>query len=175
MSVAYADLTGLANNFAVASGQSFAAAAGELVGSYAAQVASIAQSLAPVKSGALKDSITVHRPSALSAVIGPATDIHYAAYQEFGTRTRGEFGGSAYTIEPKRPGGVLVFYVNGHKVITKRVRQHPGIPPHPFMRPAFERIVTPFGQSLAELGSSYVLYGPNAPAARPTLPTVNAA
>jgi hypothetical protein len=31
------------------------------------------------------------------------------------------------------------------------------------MRPAFERVVTPFGQSLAELGGSYVVYGPNAP------------
>jgi len=175
MSVAYADLTGLANNFAAASGQSFTAAAGELVGAYAAQVASVSQSMAPIKTGALKDSITVHRPSALTAVIGAATSLHYAAYQEFGTRTRGEFGGAAYEIVPRKPGGVLVFTVNGRKVFARKIRQHPGIPPHPFMRPSFERIVTPFGQSLAQLGKSYVIYGPHAPASRPTLPTVNAA
>lgn len=175
MTVAYADLSGLANNFAAASGQSFQRAAADLVTSYANQVASIAQSLAPVKTGALKDSITVHRPTAMSAVIGPATSIHYAAYQEFGTRSRGEFGGPAYSIEPKRKGGLLVFTVGGKKVVTRRVKAHPGIPPHPFLRPAFERIVTPFGQGLADLGKSYVIYGPNAPAARPTLPTVNAA
>lgn len=175
MSVAYADLSGLSANFARASKQSFQQAASELVGSYAQQVASIAASMAPIKTGALKDSITVSHPSALTAVIGPAARIGYARYQEFGTGTRGEFGGPAYKIEPKHPGGVLVFYINGKKIVTKKIKAHPGVPPHPFMRPAFERIVTPFGQSLAELGKSYVLYGPNAPASRPTLPTVNAA
>lgn len=175
MSVAYADLSGLSANFAAASGQSFTTAAAELVTSYGNQIAAMAQSYAPVRTGALKDSITVSHPSALSAVIGPARSIHYAAYQEFGTRTRGEFGGPAYSIEARRPGGVLVFYVNGRKVITKKVRSHPGIPPHPYLRPAFERVVTPFGRSLAELGKSYVIYGPHAPASRPTLPTVNAA
>lgn len=175
MTVAYADLTGLSANFAAASGQSFAHAAAELVTSYGQQVCQTAQSLAPIKTGALKESITVQHPSPLTAVIGPARSIHYAAYQEFGTRTRGEFGGAAYEITPKKPGGVLAFRVGGKLVITKKVRQHPGIPPHPYLRPAFERVVTPFGRSLAELGSSYVIYGPNAPAARPTLPTVNAA
>jgi HK97 gp10 family phage protein len=169
MTVAYADLTGLSQNFARASGQPFAQAAARLVSSYGHQVAALAQSFAPVRSGALKNSITVHFPSPLTAIIGPAESIHYAAYQEFGTRTRGEFGGSAYEIRPKKPGGVLVFYVNGTKVVTRRVKAHPGVPPHPYLRPAFERIVTPFGRSLAELGGSYVLYGPNAPAARPTM------
>jgi HK97 gp10 family phage protein len=175
MSCAYANLVGLSKNFAAASGQTFEAAAGQLVTSYGNQVTQIAQSLAPVKTGALKESITVHYPSRLTAVISPASNIGYARYQEFGTSTRGEFGGAAYEIKPKQPGGVLAFRVGGKLVITSRVKQHPGVPPHPYLRPAFERVVTPFGQSLAELGGSYVVYGPHAPAARPTLPTVNAA
>ena len=166
MSVAYADLTGLAENFRRASGQSFQAAAASLVNSYATQVAALAQSYAPVDTGALKDAITISRPTPLTAVIGPQ-NIKYAVYQEFGTATRGEFGGSMYEIRPKKPGGMLKFQVNG-KTVYARVVKHPGIPPHPYMRPAFERIVTPFGESLAELGGSYVKYGQYAPSSRPT-------
>lgn len=165
MSVAYADLSGLAENFAQASGQSFQAAAADLVNSYATQVAAMAQSFAPVDTGALKDSITIARPSPLTAIIG--AHVEYASYQEFGTATRGEFGGPVYTIRPKKPGGVLVFTVGGRKVFAREVK-HPGIPPHPYLRPAFERVITPFGQSLAQLGGSYVKYGKYAPASRPT-------
>jgi HK97 gp10 family phage protein len=167
MSVAYADLSGLAENFARASGQDFRTAAADLVNSYAVQTASLAQSFAPVDTGDLRDSITIQRPSPLTAVIGPV-GVAYAVYQEFGTATRGEFGGSVYEIRPKKPGGVLVFQVGGRTVYAKFVK-HPGIPPHPYMRPAFERIVTPFGQSLAQLGGSYVKYGQYAPAGRPTV------
>ena len=60
--VAYGDLSGLAENFARASGQDFRAAAAQLVDSYALQTASLAQSFAPVKSGALKDAIAVQQP-----------------------------------------------------------------------------------------------------------------
>lgn len=165
MSVAYADVSGLAENFAAASGQSFRVAAEKLVDGYAQQCAALAASFAPVKTGALKDSITVSKRGQLTAIIGP--DEPYETYQEFGTATRGEFGGPMYTIVPKKPGGVLVFQINGQTVFAKMVK-HPGIPPHPYMRPAFERIITPFGQSLAQLGGSYVKYGPNAPAAVPT-------
>lgn len=161
MSVAYGDLTQLSANFAAASGQPFYQAAQQLVDSYAVQIQALAMSLAPVKTGALRDSITISKPDALSAVIGPTRP--YGLYQEMGTASRGEFGGAPYVIRPKKPGGYLVFTVNGKKVITRKVT-HPGIPPHPYMRPAFERMLTPFGQSLAELGGSYVVYGPNAPA-----------
>jgi HK97 gp10 family phage protein len=164
--VAYADLSGLAENFARASGQDFRTAASDLVNSYAVQTASLAQSFAPVKSGTLRDAISIQRPDPLTAIIGPQ-HVDYAGYQEFGTRTRGEFGGAAYTIRPKKPGGMLKFTVNGRTVYA-RVVQHPGIPPHPYMRPAFERIVTPFGQSLAQLGASYVKYGQYAPTPIPT-------
>ena len=99
-------------------------------------------------------------------MIGP-TRVAYAVYQEFGTGTRGEFGGPVYEIRPRKPGGMLKFQVNGRTVYAKVVK-HPGIPPHPYMRPAFERIVTPFGQSLSEVGASYVKYGQYAPASRPT-------
>lgn len=157
---AYADLTQLSQNFAAASGQSFYASAHKLVNSYAQQIASTAQAYAPVRTGALRDSISVKHLSGLTAVIGP--NVPYGTYQEFGTGTRGEFGGSVYIIKPRSPGGVLVFNVNGKRVVAREVH-HPGIRPHPYMRPAFERVVTPFGQSLAELGGSYVKYGPHAP------------
>ena len=106
--VAYGDLSGLAENFARASGQDFRAAAASLVDSYATQTASLAQSFAPVKTGALKDAITIQRPDPLTAIIGP-TRVSYAIYQEFGTASRGEFGGSVYEIRPKKPGGMLKF------------------------------------------------------------------
>jgi HK97 gp10 family phage protein len=120
----------------------------------------MAQSMAPVKTGALRNSVSIQQSSALSATIGP--NVGYGAYQEFGTASRGEFGGSAYTIRPKNPNGWLVFTIDGKKIVTKKVT-HPGVRPHPYMRPAFERVITPFGQSLAELAGSYVKYGPNAP------------
>jgi len=165
MTVAYADLSGLANNLSAASGQSFKTAANALVESYANQIAATARAFAPIKTGALRDSIEVDLSTALRAEIGP--HVPYAGFQEMGTRTRGEFGRTPYTITPKKPGGYLVFYINGKKVVTKKVT-HPGIPPHPYMRPAFERVITPFGQSLAELGGSYVKYGPHSPSSIPT-------
>lgn len=162
MTAASADLVALSQNFAAASGQPFAQAASALVSSFASQIAQMAQSMAPVKTGALRESIQIQQSGPLSATIGPQKI--YGSYQEFGTATRGEFGGSAYTIRPKKPGGMLVFTIDGKKIVTRQVT-HPGIRPHPYMRPAFERVVTPFGQSLAELGGSYVKYGPNAPQA----------
>jgi HK97 gp10 family phage protein len=165
MTAAFADLTNLSARFGAASGQSFATAAEKLVHSYGQQIAQVAQTMAPVRTGALRDSITVSYPAALTAVIGPHQP--YAAYMEYGTASRGEFGGAVYTIRPKKPGGVLVFKVGGRTVYAKMVK-HPGVPPHPYMRPAFERVITPFGQALGELGSSYVNYGPNQPASRPT-------
>jgi len=165
MTAAYVDLVELSTRFAAASGQEFTKAAGQVVESYAQEVAQLAESFAPVKTGRLRQSITINKVDQLTAVVGP--QVFYGTFMEFGTATRGEFGGSTYEIRPRKPGGYLRFQVGGRVVYTKLVH-HPGVPPHPYMRPAVERIVTPFGQSLAELGGSYVVYGPNAPASRPT-------
>jgi phage gpG-like protein len=119
--------------------------------------------MAPVKTGRLRETITAHKTGPLTAVIGP--QVPYGAYQEFGTATRGEFGGSVYEIRPKRPGGWLRFEVDG-KVVFAKVVHHPGIAPRPYMRPALERIITPFGQSLAELGGTFIVYGPHQPETR---------
>ena len=142
-------MSGLAENFARASGQDFRTAAASLVDSYAHQVASLAQSFAPVDTGALPcgTSISISRPSPLDGdFIGP--HVAMTSTRRFGTRTRGEFGGAAYDIHPKKPGGMLKFQVGG-KTVYARVVHNPGVRPHPYMRPAFERVVTPFGTSLA--------------------------
>lgn len=50
-----------------------------------------------------------------------------------------EFGTAPHVIEPRTPGGVLVFRgSDGSTVYTTRV-QHPGTPPRPFLRPALLR------------------------------------
>lgn len=43
-----------------------------------------AQSMAPVKTGTLRRSITTQFPTDLSAVVGPS--VHYGIFLEFGTR-----------------------------------------------------------------------------------------
>ena len=48
--------------------------------------ASRAQSYAPVDTGALKASIEAERISRRRWEVGPSVEIHYAGYQEFGTR-----------------------------------------------------------------------------------------
>ena len=166
MSAAFGDVSDLSARLAAASGQPFQSVAADLVGQYSVLVAQLAQAYAPVKSGKLRDTITIARPDPLTAVIGPTQP--YGSFQEFGTATRGEFGGSVYEIKPRKPGGWLRFTVGG-RVVYARVVHHPGIPPHSYMRPAFERVITPFGQSLAQVGASYVVYGPYAPASRPTV------
>ena len=60
-------------------------------------------------------------------------------------------------------------------VVARRIAAHPGIPAHPYLRPAFRAVVTGFGVGLADLGKSWIMYGPNAPTANRTLPTVNSA
>lgn len=116
-----------------------------------------AQTLAPIKSGRLRNSISIRYPNPMEAVVGP--QVAYGVYQEFGTGERGEFGGSAYTIKPKSPGGLLVFKVGGKTVYARSVR-HPGIPAHPYMRPAVEKVLGDMAGSLADKGALLITKGP---------------
>ena len=157
MSAASADLTKLSRNLAAAQGIAIQNAADEVLHVYAEKVKQIAQSLAPVKTGALRQSIDVgYEPG--KATIGP--HMTYGVYQEFGTGERGEYPTGKYPIVPKK-GQFLVFTVNGKVVRARRV-EHPGVPAHPYMRPALEQALGPMADELAERGALLITRGPNA-------------
>ena len=115
-----------------------------------------AKALAPVRTGALRDSIKSEYTDG-SLVIDAAKN--YAAYQEFGTGGRGEYPGQPYTITPKS-GKYLVFKVGGKTVFAKKVT-HPGVPAHPFLRPATQKAVEQIASGLVEQGSLIIRKGPN--------------
>ena len=158
MTAASADIAALAANMAAATGMNMTSAVHKIIVSKAEEIKSIAESLAPFKTGKLRASISVTYPSPTTAVIGPG--VFYGRYQEFGTGSRGEFPGSTYTITPVKA-KTLAFTVGGNKVFTKKVT-HPGVKPHPYMRPAFEQALRDFVPELASLGAVSVLRGPRA-------------
>lgn len=95
----------------------------------------------PVKTGKLRGSIGV-KVSGGKVIIGPDETIApYAGFVEFGTQP--------HDIKPKKPGGVLVFTMNGKKVVTRLVH-HPGTQPQPYVVPAFEAWVDSLGTMAAE-------------------------
>lgn len=164
-SAASADLTAIADALSYAGRVGGVKAANLVVRGYAERVRAQAQTMVPVKSGELRDSIEVRYPNVHKAVIGPTKE--YGVYQEFGTASRGEFGGSPYIIRPKSPSGRLRFKVNGQWVTAKKV-VHPGIPPHPYMRPGLQQAIgTDMAQELADRGALVAIQGPKAlPAGR---------
>lgn len=120
------------------------------------RVETLMKQYAPVKTGRLYMSIrTVSSPGKRD--IGPH-GVDYAVYQEFGTATRGVFGGQEYIIKPKSPGGRLHFQVNGKWVSAKEVR-HPGIPPHPFAGPAARQALDEIGDTYARMGVDLIVKG----------------
>lgn len=154
---ATADLTSLINNLQE-SPKIVETRAKELVKSTAEKVSQIARTKAPIRTGALRDSINIKYDGDLSATIGPSVD--YGVYQEFGTASRGEFGGQPYTILPKK-GKYLVFTINGKKIFAKKVT-HPGVKPKYYMRGSFETVLKPFIDELTEIGALSIVKGKNA-------------
>lgn len=142
----YLDLTNLANDLfeasdnAEAATQSLLEAAGD-------QVMADAKSRAPVKTGALKNSIT-KKIEPLKITVGP--DMFYGTYIEYGTGSRGEFPGAVYQILPKN-GMALKFQV-GSKTVFARSVKHPGIKSQPFMRPAAQKLVDDLPGDIAAVG-----------------------
>lgn len=155
MTAASADLTQLANNLARASGMGIETAAHEVLNRKAEEIRVVAVALAPRRTGRLAASITITWPNKLTAVIGPQAP--YGAYQEFGTGSRGEFGGQPYEIRPKKS-SYLVFTVGGKKIFAKKV-MHPGIPPHPYMRPAVENALGDMASEMARTGALLITRG----------------
>lgn len=150
MNAATVDLTRIANNLAYASGEGSRKVASKVVHDYAERLRAEAQTMAPVKTGTLRDSITIHYDGPLKATIGP--EVLYGAFQEFGTK-------GPYEIKPKKAGGVLVFQAGGKTVFARKV-MHPGIKPHPYMRPALEKILgAEMAQQMAKEGALIITKG----------------
>jgi len=155
---ASADLSALAADLAAA-GQGIEKAAELVVASTAQKVQALAIAKAPRLTGKLAASITIRWEGKTTAIIGP--QVKYGEYQEFGTASRGEFGGQPYVIRPKTAGGVLAFKINGRTIITKQVT-HPGVKAQPFMRPALQEALGPMAERLAQTGALLITRGPKA-------------
>lgn len=158
MSAASADLTALARDLA-ASSEAMPRVAAQVVRTTAMEVAAEAKTRAPVRTGALKMSIQVHFSGPLQATIGPG--VIYGVFQEFGTGSKGEFPSGSYVIRPKRPGGRLVFKVDGKTVSAREVR-HPGVRPHPYMRPGLTAALGRMAPALEKAGALLITKGPGA-------------
>lgn len=158
MTAASADVAALAADLAAASGTSIDAAAARIVREVAGELRDQAMAYAPVKTGALRDSIEIKFDGPVSATVAPT--VPYGPHQEFGTGTRGEFPTGMYVIRPKKPGGSLVFKVDGKTVFAKEVK-HPGVKPKRYMRRATEKVLAPFAEKLAKAGALLITKGPN--------------
>ncbi|MEM0445561.1 MAG: HK97 gp10 family phage protein [Nitrososphaerota archaeon] len=103
---------------------------GQGVGSAAQEIARLfmdeARAKAPVRTGALRESIRMRREEGGKAVVEALAP--YAGYVEYGS--------GPHVIEPGRA-AVLRFEAGGETVYARRVR-HPGSRPSPYWRPAFE-------------------------------------
>jgi HK97 gp10 family phage protein len=154
--IVHSDITELVEDLAEISGKRPEEITGNIFNELGNQIMGKARAKAPVRTGKLRDSIT-YQVNGNQLIIGP--HVPYSAYQEFGTATRGEFGGSPYVIQPRMK-KYLRFQVNGQWVSTKQVI-HPGIPPHPFMRPAVEEAMGDLADKLAERGALMITKGPN--------------
>lgn len=126
----------------------------DLVMEIATKIEAEMKALVPVKSGKLRDSIRIkHYGDRIE--IGPE-GVDYAVYIEYGTGSRGEFPTGPYEIHPRKPGGTLIFQVDGKTVGAKMVI-HPGIAPHPFARPAAARWLDSLGEDVAKVGVEMIV------------------
>ena len=157
MTAASADLRSLAADLASASGLGIERAAAEVIRDTAYGIQHAAMQYAPVRTGRLRDSIQVSFDGALKATIGPT--VPYGPYQEFGTASRGEFGGPVYVIRPRNT-AALSFVVGGKRIVTRKVT-HPGVRAKRYMRRAVELELGPVAQRLADAGALIITKGPN--------------
>ena len=150
------DVSDLAKDLSTISELSPAQITENIFNDLGSQIVAKAQSNAPFKTGALKNSIE-YEASANKLVID--VGVPYGTFQEFGTGVRGEFSGTTYDIRPKRA-KFLRFVVGGKVVYTKHVR-HPGIRAHPYLRPAAIEVLGPLLDKLADRGQAMIVKGPN--------------
>jgi len=157
MTAASADLRQLAIDLDQASGMGIQWAAAEVVKQAAYGIQQLAMQYAPVRTGALRDSIQVSFSGPLSATIGPR--VAYGPYQEFGTASRGDFGGQPYVIRP-RNAAALSFVMGGKRIVTMKVT-HPGVRAKRYMRRAVVVEFGPLATQMAEAGALLITEGPN--------------
>lgn len=156
MPAAAGDLRGLTAALAHAANAAPALVGAKVLRLAAQDIELRAAAAAPHRTGRLAESITVVYLGPLNAVIGPTA--FYGVFQEFGTGQRGEFKGNTTVIKPKNPRGMLKFTVNGRTVYARQVR-NPGVPPHPFMRPAFQQEMGMLTTNMAQLGAQLAIGG----------------
>lgn len=170
--VGYIELTNLAADLSAASGQPFQQTMQALVRDAANQVQTFAKAYAPVKTGALRDSIVVDfTDNGTTAIITAASD--HAMFMEYGTGTRGEFPGAPIVITAK-PGKVLSWMgKDGKRHFAKRV-VNPGAAPRPFMRPALERVELPFVNTVGDNAVVFIVNGPKSPETLQNAPATSA-
>lgn len=159
MPAASADLYSLAQDLSAASGQGIERAAAEVVRAVATGIQNDARQYAPVRTGKLRDSITVSFTGPTQATIGP--HVPYGPYQEFGTGTRGEFPGPMYVIRPRHAAALSFIAKDGRRVVTQEVK-HPGVRPKRYMRRAVQVELAGVADRLAESGALLITQGPNA-------------
>jgi hypothetical protein len=151
------DLTNLAAEFA-GSGENAAQEIDRFLIDAGNKIMANMQQIVHVKTGRLKASI-VMQVSPGRVEIGPV-GVPYASYVEFGTGMYGEFPTAGWTIRPKKPGGVLVFEVDGKKVFAREVH-HKGSHPYPYVRPAVKQYLASIGAGAAKAEVTMTV-GPNA-------------
>lgn len=154
-SAAYADLTRLVQDLRNASRRSQKASE-EILDDVADKVRVLMVQFAPKRTGRLSQSIRVIKTNGRREI--GAQGVPYDVYQEFGTATRGEFKTQAYVIEPRDANGRLTFKIGDKWISTKRV-VHPGIPPHPFARPAAKQALEGIAQRYTTMGVDLIMKG----------------
>ena len=129
MSVEYSAVTELSKRFEMAARVAPDLADRFLVNQFAEPVVREMRADAPVRSGALRDSIRFTHPERLKVVIG-SFGVSYAKFVAEGTK--------AHEIRPKNA-SALAFKVGGKMVYAKVVR-HPGTKANPFMSEAADKV-----------------------------------
>lgn len=158
VNAATADLTKLIGNLQYAH-QNIKAVSEEILDETGEKVLVLMQEHAPVRTGRLRASIRVVKTPG-TRVIGPQ-GISYDKYQEYGTGIRGEFPTSEYVIRPRTPGGKLHFEIDGKHIAASEVH-HPGIPPHPFARPAAKKALENISQTYGTQAKALITQGKKA-------------
>lgn len=152
--VGYADITDLATALAGSGGNVHAAAA-TVVREVTSETENYARMYAPVRTGALRASITSFT-DALSGTV--EATVPYALFVELGTGTRGEFPTGVIHIQPKN--GKYLSWIGGNgKRVYARAVNSPGMSARPYLRPALEQAVSELEDKLGAAAIVSIVQG----------------
>jgi HK97 gp10 family phage protein len=159
--VAYADLEGLKEDFEEIYGRQKAdQLIKELVRVAVPQIYQLAYDHAPVDTGELRRGIIYEYTQGGRGGEVTATAPH-SEYLEFGTASKGEYGGEPYEIKARNAKVLAFAGVDGATVFTHSVI-HPGIDPQPYMRPALLTVMEVFEQWIEAGMVRLIVETPNA-------------